>query len=282
MSGVDTNPYLFDAMRLIGAGAAVCEVAAPRADGTCSCWNGNDCRVPGKHPLGKAWMKAAIARRSRPTFRVPAIVRIAPSTSYGLIPTPGSGLMVIDRDDPAVALPMPDTLEVHRSSAPAGRGHYWFLLADGISEDEVPRAFAGGEVRIAASGHVVGPGSRHVSGDLYESNGAVIAYADRDLIEALRASEPLRRGSDGSVEAVMGSRHDWLVRQARKFAGWGWDADRIADRLRELNETVCLPPLDDREAEFGRMAEWAAKNIRPDRTTRVSKASRRAVRGWTP
>lgn len=170
------------------------------------------------------------------------------------MPVPGSGLIVIDRDDPSVRLPMPETFEVHRASADPRKGHYYFRLPDHISEGDVPRSFAGGEVRVVASGHVVGPGCRHASGDVYEPNGSDVAYADRELIDALSALRPVRRGSGCEVEAVLGSRHDFLVRQARKYAGWGWDVDRIADGLRELNDTLCMPPLTEKEADVGRMS----------------------------
>lgn len=184
-------------------------------------------------------------------------------------------MIVIDRDDPSVGLPMPETFEVHRSSADPRKGHYYFRLAGDIDEVEVPRSFAGGEIRVAGSGHVVGPGCRHASGDLYESNGADVGTADRELIDALSALKPVRRGADGEVEAVLGSRHDFLVRQARKFAGWGYDIDRIADELRELNETVCEPPLTEKEAEFERMATWAATNIEPDTVPTVHRSRKR-------
>ncbi len=265
---------------LIAMGFAPVEVAHPLPDGTCSCRDGADCRAPGKHAIGRSWMKAAVRRHAaHPTF-VPAFVRLAPVTSYGLIPTKGSGLLVIDRDDPDVLLPIPPTFEVHRASAHPRRGHYFLALPDGITEADVPRSFAGGEVRIAESGYVVGPGSRHASGDVYVPNGAAVSTADRDLIDALSALRPVRRGADGEVEAVLGSRHDWMVRQARKFVGWGWSAERIEGELRERNETVCQPPLSDRE--FGdvlRAIDWAIKNIGLDRGLTVRRSSRHSTRG---
>ena len=256
---------------LVAIGFAVCEVAAPRPDGSCSCRSRDECPSPGKHPVGKGWLARAIRERSSANWErhTTARMRLVPSVSYGLVPMPGSGLVVIDRDEPTVLLPMPDTFEVHRASADPRKGHYYFRLADDISEDEVPRTFAGGEVRVAGSGHVVGPGCRHVSGDVYESNGAAVGIADRELIDALSALRPVRHGADGTVEAVEGSRHPWLAGQARKLAGWGWDAERIEERLRELNETLCTPPLSERIAEFGRMAEWASKNVPPDVQIRV-------------
>jgi hypothetical protein len=199
--------------------------------------------------------------------------------SYGLVPVPGSGMLVIDRDDPEVGLPMPETFEVHRASADPRKGHYYFRLADEIEESDVPRTFAGGEIRVAGSGHVVGPGSRHVSGDLYEGNDApAVGIADRELIDALRALPSVKRGPEGAVEAVEGSRHDWLVRQARKFAGWGWDVDRIFAELEELDVTVCVPPLND-PAELSRMAQWAADNVKADAAPSVRRSTRRTSRG---
>jgi hypothetical protein len=183
--------------------------------------------------------------------------------------------MVIDRDDPDVLLPLPPTFEVHRRSAPAGKGHYYYRLADGIAEADVPRTFAAGEVRVAGSGHVVGPGCRHASGDLYEGNGLPVADADRELIDALKALPPVRRSTNGAVEAVIGSRHAFLTNMARKYRGWGWDLDRIVERLREDNETVCTPPLSDREfVDVERAAAWAIANVEPDRPVRLSKRRR--------
>lgn len=261
--------------QLVAEGFAVCEVAHVREDGACSCRFSLDCPSPGKHPVGKNWKTSAI-RRWGSMRRLPAFVTLAPVTSYGLIPMPGSGLMVIDRDDPTVGLPMPETFEVHRPSADGRRGHYYFRLAPTISEDMVPRVFAGGEVRVGGSGHVVGPGSRHSSGDVYAGNDLPIAEATQDLVDALSALPPLRR--DGTMwdgEAVgAGERHAWLAGQARRLRGQGLNADAIADGLRELNEEFCAPPLTEKAAEFDRLAEWAEKNVEPDRVVSITRSKR--------
>jgi hypothetical protein len=191
--------------------------------------------------------------------------------------------VVIDADEPDRALLalIPATLTVRRASAPEGRGHYYLRLPDGVDEADVPRVFAGGEVRVAGSGHVVGPGCRHASGETYESNGKDVATATKALLEALRARPPLRMGEYAESGSVgQGDRHPWLVGQARKMAGWGWDLDRVVEGLRELNELHCVPPLSDRAAEFERIAAWAVANVAPDRSVRVTKRSKRAVRGW--
>lgn len=253
------------AMALVELGFAICEVAAPEGDG-CSCRLGEDCPAVGKHPMGRGWMKTALRHRAGPNWRRHAAhhLRLVPPRNYGLIPPPNSGLMVIDRDDASVGLPMPETFEVHRASAPEGKGHYYFRIPDDVEEDDVPRAFAGGEIRVAGSGHVVGPGSLHASGDLYVGNDSDVAYADSELIDALRALPAVRRGRDGEVEAVVGSRHAFLTGRARKYRGWGWDAERIAEQLRADNDEYCTPPLDERAAEFDRIATWAEQEIAPD------------------
>ncbi|MFN8520524.1 MAG: bifunctional DNA primase/polymerase [Chloroflexota bacterium] len=264
---------------IMGLGLAVCDVPAVRADGSCSCRLGAECPSSGKHPLGRKWLVSALARRARPTFRVPTTVRLAPATSYGLIPVPGSGVMVIDLDDPSVlpGLRMPETYTVRRASAPEGRGHYYLRVPDGLDELGVPRVFAGGEVRIAGSGHVVGPGCRHKSGDLYLGSGDAVATASEDLIAALWNLRPVRRDAEhGGREYVgEGERHAWLTGQARKMAGWGWDAERIEEGLRELNETMCQPPLAEGSMEPARMADWAVRNIPRDRRVSVRLGSGR-------
>lgn len=262
---------------LITLGFAPVAVHTVTDEGACTCFQRERCSSPGKHAVGRGWMKSALNRRARSSF-TPAFVRLAPQTSYGLIPPPGSGLIVIDRDDPDVLLPMPQTFEVHRDSAPPRKGHYYFRLPRDIEENDVPRAFAGGEVRVCASGYVVGPGSRHPSGDLYAAGEyPTVEYADRELIDALRGLRPVRHNPDGSVDAVLGSRRTWLVGQARKLAGWGYAEDDIVDELRVLNETTCEPPLSERE--FGdaiRAAHWAVVNVEPDPSFRI----RRGAHEW--
>lgn len=259
---------------LVALGMAVVEVAAPVAGG-CSCRLRGDCPAVGKHPVGNAWLKRAIAnRRHRPDW-LPPCARYTPATSYGLVPLKGSGVVVIDRDDPSVRLPMPDTFEVHRPSADPRKGHYYFVLDSGIAEDDVPRTFSGGEVRIAESGHVVGPGSRHASGDIYEANGLPVGTFDRELFDALKALPGVKRGANGAVEAVLGSRRTWLASQARKFRGWDYAPEDIVDELRRLNEDVCSPPLTDREfADVERAVGWAMKNVAPDAAARLTRSKR--------
>ncbi len=207
---------------------------------------------------------------------------VGPNASYGLIPPPGSGIIVIDRDDPSVLLPMPATFEVHRASVDPRRGHYYFMLADDVAEADVPRAFAGGEIRVGGSGHVVGPYCHHKDGSIYESNGAAVGIADRELVEALVGLPPVHTGVNGVAEPIEGTRHAFLVGQARKFAGWHFDAERIEDELRTLNATVCQPPLSEKAAEFRRMAAWAADNVKPDAPMRIRHGRTHHVGYWTP
>jgi hypothetical protein len=271
---------------LVALGFATCEVAAPLIDGSCSCRLGNGCPSPGKHPVGRAWLKRALLQWTNP--RVASMrLGLVPVCSYGLIPMPGSRMIGVDQDDPSVVLSIPDTFTVSRRSAPAGRAHYYLHLADGIDENDVPRVFAGGEVRVAGSGHLVGPGCRHVSGDTYEPNGLPIAEASAALIDELRSRPAVRRvsrsASDGDDDRGWrmepgsvgeGERHPWLVGQARAMRGWGWDVGRIEEGLRELNDEMCSPPLPDRVAEFDRMAEWAVRHIRPDRGLLIKRRPR--------
>jgi hypothetical protein len=264
---------------LVDLGFAVVAVAHPLPDGACSCRFGGECPAIGKHPTGgRGWMQTALRQRAKGyPHGLPYSARLIPETSYGLLPPPGSGLVTIDRDDPTVGLPMGPTYEVHRASADPRKGHYIFRLADDIEESEVPRTFSGGEIRVGGSGFTVGPGSRHVSGDLYVGNDAPVGIADRELIDALSALKPVRRSAEGAVDAVLGSRHAFLVGQARKLAGWGRDSERIEEELRTLNAEYCVPPLTEGEAEFGRMAQWAETNIAADRGPTITRRGTRAT-----
>jgi hypothetical protein len=69
--------------------------------------------------------------------------------------------------------------------------------APGVNEGDVPYRWAGGEIRIASNGHVIGPYSRHRSGVLYEPlNGSKVAELPAALLRALRPFVPRAAGGN--------------------------------------------------------------------------------------
>jgi hypothetical protein len=268
MSSNETRQPVEVGRDLVREGFAIWEVAHITRGGFCSCRLGTECPSAGKHPVGKAWLQKALAVRARPEwekFADRTLRHVPRSRNYGLVPPPGSRLMVLDRDDDAILLPLPETLEVFRKSAPPGRRHFYLRLADDVSEEDVPRVFAGGEVRVGGSGHVVGPGSIHASGDTYETNDRPIGIANRDLIDALKALPPVRKTTAGGI-AVEGSRHDFLIKAARRLRGYGYETDDITDELAAMDEEYFDGSFEDDYGldELARMADWAEKNIEPD------------------
>ncbi len=254
------------ALALAAEGFAIVEVYPPTPDGGCTCREGAGCGSPGKHGVGH-W--------SRDATRNPRRVRLLEyrrqggiQSNYGVLPQRDSRLLIIDNDVAEVRgqLPIPETLTVTRPSAPVGKGHWYLRLPEYTEEAGVPRAYAGGEIRIASSGFVVGPGSKHFSGDSLESNGLPIALATTELVEALRSLPPQR---DGLVAGE--GRHWTLVQEARKQRGWGKDLDDLLEALLEVNEGFAEPKGAD---EVAAIAAWAVEHVDVDQLIYITRTHR--------
>lgn len=228
-----------------------------------------------KEPLGREWQKLGMTD-AKSIARV--LRRRSPARQLGAWPPPGSGLLVIDFDKrqafEQLRHLLPDTLMVHSSEKePGWRGvHVYAKLPAGVNEADVPRTFAGGEVRVGGSGQVVAPWGRHPSGALYEPlNGTLaIGQASAELIAALRGSHAAKTGAqraargpdDAGWTVAEPGRHDFLVARGRNLRGHGLSGPRLLDELRRLNAERCEPPKADEEVAA--IAEWIEGNIGDD------------------
>jgi hypothetical protein len=219
-----------------------------------------------KEPLGKEWPKHA----SSDPEAIRDMLRPA-GRQYGVYPPPGSGLFIVDFDVPAEYERLKPLLP-HTLTVKTVKGHHVYLsLPDGVEEAEVPRSFAGGEIRIGGSGQVVGPWGIHPSGAVYQPlNGLTVRTASVELIEALRASRAARtaqqttaRGpeDDGWIITEPG-RHDFLMSKARNLRGVGLTGQNLATEIHRLNRERCSPPKDD--AEVDAILKWVEHNISDD------------------
>lgn len=256
------------ALGLARQGYAIVQVYGV-TDGVCACGKA-DCGAPGKHG-GRGWLEQATSDPD--TIRTRFLLG---DPNYGVVAPPGSRLLTVDEDTPGAldALgPLPGTLTVRTGMKPDGtRGrHVYGRLPTGIEEAEVPYQWAGGEVRIAANGHVVGPYSRHRSGVLYEPfNGSTVAELPETWVRALIASGIRQRDTrndakderdPGWFEAEPG-RHDFLKTRGRHIRGVGVSGVRLRDELRRLNIERCRPPKA--EAEVDDLAAWVNEHIADD------------------
>jgi Protein of unknown function (DUF3987)/Bifunctional DNA primase/polymerase, N-terminal len=258
------------ALGLARQGYAIAHVYGVGKDGVCHCPKGAACVAAGKHG-GAGWLEQATTDPETIRTRF-----LANDPGYGVVALPGSRLLNVDEDVPGsleTLGPLPHTLTIRTGLRPDGaRGrHVYGRLPAGIDEADVPYLWAGGEVRIAGNGQVIGPYSRHRSGVVYEPiNGAKVAELPEAWMRALIASgrEKTAVRNTARVETDPGwfiedpGRHPWLKDRARALRGVGLSGERLRDELRRLNTDRCRPPKS--EAEVDALAGWTNGRIGDD------------------
>lgn len=214
----------------------------------CACPGGGECTSPGKHPIMGRWYDALGTVQEARRW-------LAAGRNVGIATGPLTGIMVIDLDNLEAERHWAElagdleTLEVKTSK---GR-HIYLRLPQGVEvRNSVRGDFPGYAIDVrGARGLAVGPGSVHVSGAIYKPDGYVeeLAVAPAWLIERLTKprEEPRSRLEGGAV--AEGGRNNMLISLAGTLRARGLDDTALAAMLRELNRTVCIPPLPDSELE---------------------------------
>lgn len=258
------------ALGLARVGYAITQVYGVGKDGVCHCPAGAACEAAGKHG-GKGWMEQAT--------RDPDTIRsrfLANDPGYGVVAQAGSRLVNVDEDVPGALEglgPLPRTFTVETGlKADGARGrHVYGRLPAGIEESEIPYRWAGGEVRVAGNGQVIGPFSRHRSGVIYRpiDETPVDELPElwvRALIASARVETAERNTARGETDPGWfiedPGRHPWLKDRARALRGVGMSGERLRDELRRLNAERCRPPKS--EAEVDALAGWTNAHIGDD------------------
>jgi AAA domain/Bifunctional DNA primase/polymerase, N-terminal len=256
-------------------------------DGHCRCGGAhtNDPKAIGKHG-GKGWKEHATGdpKVIRDRFR-------SGDPNYLVIPAESSQLVIIDEDVPGaleVLGDLPATLIVATGVKDGGvRGrHLYGRLPAGTDETDLTYDWAGGEVRFAGNGGVVGPLSRHASGATYDpisplTVGTLPAALITNLIHSgrKRATERDTAHSPKDPGWIVGEpgRHPWLASMAGRLRRDGLGGDALRDALQYLNRLRCRPEKPEDEVE--RIAAWADRQEgdSPADTGRLA-----ALRFYTP
>lgn len=228
----------------------------------------------GKHPTGR-WSRDATLDAGKIRAALSRGLR-----NIGVAASP-SGLLVVDEDRPnafgryaeSIGATVPDTFAVTTAK---GR-HYYFWQPDGAPLGNSAGAMSGQGIDVRGGrgrgGYVVGPGSVHATGALYEpvDSSAPILPAPEWLVGTLRSSpsrpptpsgtRPVRRGGRpfrvlaGLVDTVLSatpeedrnSRLYWAGCRAYEHAEHGlFDAEAAHGALLDAARRVGLP---DGEAE---------------------------------
>ena len=179
----------------------------PIVDGKCGC--GDDaCKVPGKHPYSSSWQFSPVW--SDDQIEVMKMTGQL-STGYGVL---CSDLIVVDIDArnggidgwKSLLQDVPDLAGaglIVATGSGGGSRHLYFKAPDGVALVSHLPQYKG--IDFKSSGHVVGPGSLHHSGNIYtilDGSPDDISDAPESLVAILRKPERHRAEYNGSFMDV--------------------------------------------------------------------------------
>ncbi len=249
-------------------------------DGVCTCHKGQHCPSPGKHPKETGWQQGAQTRISIQAeyFKDKNI-----GFRTGVVFEPGKKLVVLDGDGPEGCRwveSFPGTSETMKAISSRGYDYYVWAAAD-VEVRNRQKAGPHLDVDVRGDGgFVVGPGSRHVSGHLYEwANGNAIVQLPEELLKEIqRASAEHERAVSSITERVVddqtysgtikiGARHNTTTVNRRATASGA----TLGGALRRRGRHVGDPQ------EVGRWTRSAATTASsPSTAVRAPGGSRRA------
>lgn len=231
-------------------------------DGVCTCYRGEACPYPGKHPMETGWQQKA-----KTCFSVQLEYFKNKNIGFrtGVKFQPGKKLVVLDGDGPEgcrwiESFPgMSETMKVVSS-----RGYHYYVWVPADVEVK-NRQNIGPHLDVDVKGDggfVVGPGSRHVSGHLYEwaDSNSIVRLPEELLKEIQRASAEHERTVSSIATKVVddqtysgiikvGTRHNTYRSVAGRLRSGGYDEDYIRGVLHNLNENNAEEPSPDEEIE---------------------------------
>ncbi len=260
-------------------------------EGICACYRGEDCPSPGKHPKGRAWQQKAK-------------IRISVQAEYfkdknigfrtGVVFEPGKKLVVLDGDGPegcrwVESFPgMSGTMKVKSS-----RGYHYYVWVPADVEVK-NRQKIGPHLDVDVrgdGGFVVGPGSRHVSGHIYEwAGGSSILQLPEELLKEIRKAAADHERTVSSITAIVvdeqtysgiikiGTRHKTYSSVAGRLRSGGYDEGYIRGVLYNLNENNAEEPSPVEEIEEIISYVMEKTKVRHSPISEETRASLRSLR----
>lgn len=250
-----------DMRESLARGYLVFPVHETLPNGRCSC-NRPNCSNTGKHPRTQNGHLAA----TNDINQLEQWWRLWPETNYGIRTGKESGIWVLDIDgeigkrnlDRLVSEhgPLPETRTVRTGSG----GIHIYYKHPGFEIKNTRGRLAEGIDTRGDGGFVVGPGSRHQSGNQYKliSDEQAREAADPPVWLLKLMEKENRKQERLPTVAIIGEggRNDRLFKEASRLRGLGWGESQIYDGLVSRNQS-CNPPLS--EDELRKIASQAAK-----------------------
>lgn len=229
----------------------------------CTCGK-KHCPSKGKHPFAEL-VPHGVKDATTDEITINDWWKRKPNANVGIATGKESDLVVLDVDDRhdgekslgelvAKFGQLPPTLQVITGG---GGRHIYFKYPIGFDniKSTVGKVGCGLDIR-ADGGYVVAPPSIHSSGNLYvwEISGSSNEVADMpDWLLNLVKERVAHQGKQLNGKALqvipIGERNNYLISQAGKMRQLGLDEDVILVLLKHINNTKCLPPLDEVEVE---------------------------------
>ena len=252
------------ALAAIARGETVIPLCWPDKTGHCGCGQHHEASGAGKVPLIKAWQKNGTQTQDG----AKEYWRRYPLANVGIVIQPGHFVLDVDADHGGLESlariqedhgQLPLTYKVKTG----GGGYHYYFIGDGIRNTAAMAGYPGLDIR-GAGGYVVGPGSRHKSGKLYE-----IAYdieqapAPTWLVELANKRPQRPAGTSTNGQRIPNhQRNDTLTRMAGRLVHDGLTGEPLDAAIRKINETQCDPPLTDHELTMLKSAKtWPAGDL---------------------
>lgn len=254
---------LGEALKAISYGWAVLLVHGINQAGKCTCGD-VDCSSPGKHPVASACPHGV-----KDATKDPEIVRKwfadFPESNYGIATGAISGIVVVDADirESGDVLWI-ELAKEYESLSPTphafsgGGGRHVFFRHPGRSIKSITNLWPGIDVR-GESGYGVGPGSKHVSGGIYDWQGCcspedcMLSDMPGWLLEKLAQREQPERDQEVSTQGWLeqslaglttGNRNDTFSRVAGKLLRAGLKAPEIKALLLPHAQGCAFPETE--------------------------------------
>lgn len=221
--------------------------------GVCTCYQGANCKSPGKHPTTEHGLKDASADLDT----IEDWFEQSPNANLGLLTGADTGLVVLDVDPrhggdrSLIELqkefgPLPKTIRVKTG----GDGEHYYFQHPGGKVGNKTGIRDGLDLR-GDGGYIVAPPSIHASTRpyLWDEEADTIAPLPSWLLDLINTKKKtiLPKAADNNSSLAEGKRNASLMSIGGTLKSRGLDQSQIATALSALNQVLCHPPLEASE-----------------------------------
>jgi putative DNA primase/helicase len=233
----------------------------PDAKGTnlCTCGDRN-CDKPGKHPRIQDWPNEG----STDPQKIEKWFIDWPNMNFGAIPP--EGIVILDIDERNNGFSTLETLETKHGKLPetvtveTGNGRHLYFQYNSDIYAVCKTRLEGIDIKTG-SGYVMGAGSRHQSGKLYQFASKELSLDNKEIAEApqwllekiMEFQFPNLDPSDddwllpANTTIRKGFRNDTLTKKAGELWNKGYTKEELEDALLAINDVACDPPLNAKD-----------------------------------